>query len=106
MLGHQDTDLCVLDSSHRDHNHYTNKYYVHTRDMQCVKDCEASTPGCGGSPYDITVSLYDSQETCCAVELSWLSPSDCFLQSSVPQAGDTQMWFRDELNTVQTMTDV
>ncbi|EJK58246.1 hypothetical protein THAOC_21652 [Thalassiosira oceanica] len=106
MLAHQDTDLCVRDSSYRDHNHYTNKYYVHTRDMQCVKDCEASTPGCGGSPYDITVSLYDSQETCCAEELSWLSLSDCILQSSVPQAGDTQMWFREELNTVQTMTDV
>ncbi|EJK44911.1 hypothetical protein THAOC_36513 [Thalassiosira oceanica] len=74
--------------------------------QKCVKDCEASTPGCGGSPYDITVSLYDSQETCCEEELSWLSRSDCMLQSSVPQAGDTQMWFREKLNTVQTMTDV
>jgi len=106
MLGHQDTDLCVLDSSHRDHDHYTDKYYVNSRNMQCVKDCDESTSGCGGSPYDITVELYDSQAACCANELPWLSSTECIEQSSVIKGGDSQMWFREELNTVHTMSDV
>ena len=106
MLGHQDLDLCVQDSLHRGDDHYTNKYYANQRNQQCVKDCDISTPGCGGSPYDITVSLYGSGSECCTQELSWLGVANCTLQSSVPDSPDPQQWFREDSEPAKTMEDI
>lgn len=97
MLGHQDSELCRRDSLHRDHEHYTGKFYVNHRDMRCARDCEmGSSPDCQGSPYDITVTLFDSPDACCALELPWIDTNDCINETTM--GGHTQQWFRDSLD--------
>lgn len=102
MLGHQHADQCIRDSLHRDTEHYTGRFYVNNREQRCARDCDinSSDPSCQGSPYDITVTMYDTPEECCADRLWWLDRSKCVADISkhinVEYSG--YAWFRDDPN--------
>jgi hypothetical protein len=64
------SELCVGKSEQT----FTNKFYVNPDYSKCLKDCDTATPGCGGSPEDLGVALFDTAQACCGAKLSWIKP--------------------------------
>ena len=48
-----------------------------------------------GHPYDITVTMYDTPDACCAQELPWIDTNECINETQM--GGYPQQWFRESL---------
>ncbi|KAL3804075.1 hypothetical protein HJC23_006466 [Cyclotella cryptica] len=73
-LAYIDGALCVALSL----NKTTDKFYVSYPDESCKKDCPVGdSPECGGSPADLSTTLFDTVENCCVEKLAYIDKSLC-----------------------------
>lgn len=68
------SELCVARS---EQNGFTDKFYVDYLNSKCLKDCDAASPGCGGSPENLSIDLFDTAKECCEAKLGWITVDQC-----------------------------
>ena len=68
QLSWMSNELCVSIST----GVHTNMFYADQTASVCRKDCQAGNGlPCGGSPTDLSLTLYNSLELCCATKVPW-----------------------------------
>jgi len=61
-----------------------------------VKDCKTGSPGCGGLVSEPHVQLYESLDTCCAAQFSWVTSGLCLSRSN---STTTDQYWADKTNS-------